>query len=41
MHDPETPSSEFLMNIDAVQKALGRSRPSLYRYANTDVDQII
>jgi len=33
-------SSEFLMNIDAVQKALGRSRPSLYRYANTDTDLI-
>jgi hypothetical protein len=32
--------SEFLMNIDAVQSALGRSRPSLYRYANTDNDQI-
>ena len=40
MHNLDTPSSEFLMNIDAVQKALGRSRPSLYRYANTDVDQI-
>ncbi len=38
MNNPE--SSEFLMNIDALQKALGRSRPSLYRYANTDTDQI-
>lgn len=38
MNNPE--SSEFLMTIDALQKALGRSRPSLYRYANTDTDQI-
>jgi hypothetical protein len=32
-------SSEFLMDIEAVQKALGRSRPSLYRYAHTDPQQ--
>lgn len=38
MNHPE--SSEFLMKIDEVQKALGRSRPSLYRYANTDVELI-
>jgi hypothetical protein len=34
-------SSEFaLMDIDAVQKALGRSRASFYRYANTDPEQV-
>jgi hypothetical protein len=25
-----------LMDVDAIQKALGRSRASIYRYANTD-----
>ena len=25
-----------LMDVDAIQKALGRSRASVYRYANTD-----
>jgi hypothetical protein len=29
-------SISMLMDIDAVQKALNRSRPSVYRYANTD-----
>ncbi|NJK35345.1 MAG: resolvase [Oscillatoriales cyanobacterium SM2_2_1] len=27
-----------LMDVDAVEKALGRSRASVYRYANTDPD---
>lgn len=33
-------STTGLMTLDDVQKALGRSRPSLYRYANTHVEQI-
>lgn len=33
-------STAGLMTLEDVQKALGRSRPSLYRYANTDVEQI-
>lgn len=35
--EPE-PRAEFngLMDIEAVQKALNRSRASIYRYANTD-----
>jgi transposase len=28
-----------LMDVEAIQKALGRSRASVYRYANTDPDQ--
>ncbi|PZO41098.1 MAG: resolvase [Pseudanabaena frigida] len=28
-----------LMDVDAIQKALGRSRASVYRYANTDPTQ--
>jgi hypothetical protein len=28
-----------LMDVDAVQKALNRSRASVYRYANTDPDE--
>ena len=28
-----------LMDVDAIQKALGRSRASVYRYANTDPSQ--
>jgi len=35
--DTETSSnSQGLMSIEAVQKALNRSRASIYRYANTD-----
>lgn len=30
------PSEELLINIDDVQKALNRSRASVYRYTNTD-----
>ncbi|MEE3717634.1 resolvase [Tumidithrix elongata RA019] len=29
-----------LMDVEAIQKALGRSRPSIYRYANTDPEQL-
>jgi hypothetical protein len=29
-----------LMDIEAVQKALNRSRASIYRYANTDTNQL-
>jgi hypothetical protein len=29
-----------LMEVEAVQKALNRSRASIYRYANTDPDQL-
>ncbi|MBD2179064.1 resolvase [Pseudanabaena sp. FACHB-1998] len=28
-----------LMDVEAIQKALGRSRASVYRYANTDPNQ--
>lgn len=28
-----------LMDVEAIQKALGRSRASVYRYANTDPEQ--
>ncbi|TYQ31570.1 resolvase [Pseudanabaena sp. UWO310] len=28
-----------LMDVESIQKALGRSRASVYRYANTDPDQ--
>ena len=31
-------SSSTLMDIEAVQKALNRSRASVYRYSNTDPD---
>jgi hypothetical protein len=33
-------SSGGLMDIEAVQKALNRSRASIYRYANTDPGQV-
>jgi hypothetical protein len=32
--------SYALMDVEAIQKALGRSRASIYRYANTDPDQL-
>lgn len=32
-------SSYELMDVEAIQKALGRSRASIYRYANTDPNQ--
>jgi len=32
--------TQTLMDVDAVQKALGRSRASIYRYANTDPEQL-
>ena len=31
---------ETLMTVEDVEKALGRSRPSIYRYANTSPDCI-
>ncbi len=34
--DPNTESAEGLIGIDEVQKALNRSRASVYRYTNTD-----
>jgi len=33
-------SSHGLMNVEAVQKALNRSRASIYRYANTDPTEL-
>jgi hypothetical protein len=36
MVDSELGTASGLMDIDAVQKALNRSRASVYRYANTD-----
>ncbi|HEY9659363.1 MAG TPA: hypothetical protein V6C65_12980 [Allocoleopsis sp.] len=33
-------NSQGLMPIDAVEKALNRSRASVYRYANTDPDNL-
>jgi hypothetical protein len=33
-------SNSSLMDVEAIQKALGRSRPSIYRYANTDTNQL-
>jgi hypothetical protein len=33
-------SSATLMDVEAIQKALNRSRPSIYRYANTDPNQL-
>ncbi len=39
--NPETVAAQSgLMTVDDVQKALGRSRASVYRYANTDLDQL-
>ncbi len=34
--DLSADKSYELMDVDAIQKALGRSRASVYRYANTD-----
>jgi hypothetical protein len=41
----ETPNnassaSYALMDVEAIQKTLGRSRASIYRYANTDPEQL-
>ena len=39
--DIDTPtSSHGLMSVEAVQKALNRSRASVYRYANTELEEI-
>ena len=35
-----TPSSNQLMTVEAVEKALNRSRASVYRYANTDLETL-
>ncbi len=32
--------SYALMDVEAIQKTLGRSRASIYRYANTDPEQL-
>jgi hypothetical protein len=32
--------TQSLMDVDAVQRAIGRSRASIYRYANTDPEQL-
>nr|WP_254923558.1 resolvase [Pseudanabaena sp. SR411] len=37
--DLKTDHNYELMDIEAIQKALGRSRASIYRYANTDPAQ--
>jgi hypothetical protein len=36
----EPTPSYGLMDVEAVQKTLGRSRASIYRYANTDPEQL-
>lgn len=38
-NDTSINNSYELMDVDAIQKALGRSRASVYRYANTDPTQ--
>ena len=38
--DSEFGGTTGLMDVDAVQKALNRSRASVYRYANTDLQQL-
>jgi hypothetical protein len=39
--NPEAVAAQSgLMTVDDVQKALGRSRASVYRYANTDPNQL-
>lgn len=40
MIDVQTGSYQGLLSIEAVQKALNRSRASVYRYANTDSDSL-
>jgi transposase len=37
--DPKSDHTYELMDVEAIQKALGRSRASIYRYANTDPAQ--
>ena len=37
--DPKSDHTYELMDVEAIQKALGRSRASIYRYANTDPEQ--
>lgn len=37
--DLKSDSTYELMDVEAIQKALGRSRASVYRYANTDPNQ--
>jgi len=37
--DLKSGSTYELMDVEAIQKALGRSRASIYRYANTDSNQ--
>ena len=34
------PSSDQLMTVEAIEKALNRSRASVYRYANTDLETL-
>jgi hypothetical protein len=38
--DSASPAIAGLMDVDAVQAALSRSRASVYRYANTDLDTL-
>ena len=38
-HDLSINTTYELMDVEAIQKALGRSRASVYRYANTDPTQ--
>jgi hypothetical protein len=38
--EPPPDQSAGLMDIDAVQQALNRSRASVYRYANTDPQEV-
>jgi hypothetical protein len=37
--DLKSDNTYELMDVEAIQKALGRSRASVYRYANTDPSQ--
>ncbi|MBD1858217.1 resolvase [Leptolyngbya boryana CZ1] len=38
--DTEFGGTTGLMDVEAVQKTLNRSRASVYRYANTDLEQL-
>jgi hypothetical protein len=38
--DTATTNAQGLMTIESIQKLLNRSRASVYRYANTDPDQL-
>lgn len=40
MNYESTHNDSTLMTVDAVQKALNRSRASVYRYANTQVEEL-